>query len=121
DMVAEFFGTPRETIRTLVRNNRDEIEEDGYRVATRATFEESFNTKLPSSASTIALFPRRAVLRVGMLLRDSVVARKVRDYLLDSEQTVRAMPVEPLSGLEYALALVNAEQRVLEEKRRADA
>src|SRR5690606_4094869 len=48
-------------------------------------------------------------------------ARKVRGYLLDSEQTVRSMPVEPLSGLEYALALVNAEQRVLEEKRRADA
>ncbi|MCH5645575.1 hypothetical protein [Gordonia sp. ABSL49_1] len=86
ESVAAFYGVPKETVRTLVRNNRDEIEADGYRVVTRSAFEESFQTKLPSSASTIALFPRRAVLRVGMLLRDSGVARQVRDYLLAVEE-----------------------------------
>ncbi|NEW33794.1 hypothetical protein GV791_14645 [Nocardia cyriacigeorgica] len=121
DMVAEFYEVDRETILTVVKRNRDEIEGDGYRVVTKGVFEETFKLNVSSRSARVALFPRRAVLRVGMLLRDSVVARKVRDYLLDSEQTVRAMPVEPLSGLEYALALVNAEQRVLEEKRRADA
>lgn len=120
EMVAEFYGVPAKTIQTIVLRNADELDGDGYRVATRSAFEETFSVKVPSSASRIALFPRRAVLRIGMLLRDSAVARKVRDYLLDSEQAVRSMPVEPLSGLEYALALVNAEQRVLEEKRRAD-
>ncbi|MEU9516825.1 hypothetical protein [Micromonospora sp. NPDC048169] len=121
DMVAEFYGVPVKTIQTIVLRNADELDGDGYRVTTRGAFEATFNVKVPSSASRIALFPLRAVLRIGMLLRDSVVARQVRDYLLDSEQSVRSMPVEPLSGLEYALALVNAEQRVLEEKRRADA
>lgn len=126
DMVAEFYGTTAEVIRQVVVRNRDELDTDGYFVLKRSEVSDSLSLTpdqlgMPRTAPTMSLFPRRAVLRVGMLLRDSVVARKVRDYLLDSEQTVRAMPVEPLSGLEYALALVNAEQRVLEEKRRADA
>jgi hypothetical protein len=36
---------------------------------------------LPSSASTIALYPRRAVLRIGILLRDSPAARRGRDLV----------------------------------------
>lgn len=123
EMAAEFYGVGLEAIKSLVKDNRDEIEEDGYRVVIRSEFERSFGdlSNLDPRARQIALFPRRAVLRVGMLLRDSLVARKVRDYLLDSEQAVQSMPVEPLSGLEYALALVNAEQRVLEAQSRADA
>lgn len=123
EMAAEFYGVGLEAIKSLVKDNRDEIEEDGYRVVIRSEFERSFGdlSNLDPRARQIALFPRRAVLRVGMLLRDSLVARKVRDFLLDSEQAVQSMPVEPLSGLEYALALVNAEQRVLEAQSRADA
>ncbi|RBO82120.1 phage antirepressor KilAC domain-containing protein [Nocardia puris] len=95
DMVAEFYEVPKETVFTLVRNNRDEIEADGYQVLTRSAFEETFDTKVPSSASRIALFPRRAVLRVGMLLRDSAVARRVRDMLLDTETSGVPMPTGP--------------------------
>ena len=69
-MAAEFYKVERETIATLVKRNRDEFEDDGYRVVTRGAFEETFKMNVPSSASRIALFPRRAVLRLGMLLRD---------------------------------------------------
>ena len=99
ESVAAYYEVPKETIRTVVRNNRDELEDDGYRVVTRSVFEGSFNTKLPSSASTIALFPRRAVLRVGMLLRDSTVARQVRDYLLNAEQTPTIPDITTPHGL----------------------
>src|SRR5690606_38535134 len=123
EMVAEFYEVPKETIRSLVLDNRAEIETDGYRITTRSAFVSSFGelSNLDPRARQIALFPRRAVLRVGMLLRDSKPAQKVRTYLLDSEQTVRSMDVQPLSGLEYALALVDAEQRVLEAQTRAEA
>lgn len=117
EMVAEFYEVPKETIFTLVRNNRDELEEDGYRVVTRSAFEETFDSKVPSSASRIALFPRRAVLRVGMLLRDSLVARKVRDYLLDAEHEDRLDLDDPIGALERmhtqtgrAIALAKAER-----------
>ncbi|WP_334023928.1 phage antirepressor KilAC domain-containing protein [Nocardia terpenica] len=96
DMVAEFYQVPVGTVRALVLDNRVEIETDGYRVVTRSAFEESYPKQLTSSASRIALFPRRAVLRVGMLLRDSPVARRVRDYLLDTESGART-PVSSLS------------------------
>ncbi|OZC62736.1 hypothetical protein CH276_14030 [Rhodococcus sp. 06-470-2] len=86
DMVAAFYEVPIKTVQTIVQRNCGEIEEDGYRVVTRGAFEEAFNVKVTSSAPRIALYPRRAVLRVGMLLRDSGVARLVRTYLLDAEQ-----------------------------------
>ncbi|WP_228822201.1 phage antirepressor KilAC domain-containing protein [Nocardia farcinica] len=128
DMVAAFYGVPKETIRTLVRNNRDEIEGDGYRVVTRSVFEESFETKLPSSASSIALFPRRAVLRVGMLLRDSPIARRVRDMLLDVEAQSRPAELSEdeivLRALEIQqgkIRALTAENQALTEKVAEDA
>ncbi|ATL64870.1 BRO-N domain-containing protein [Nocardia terpenica] len=54
EMVAELGEVPRETIFTLVRNNREEIEGGGYRVVTRSAFEESYPKQLTSSATRIA-------------------------------------------------------------------
>ena len=99
DMVATFYEVPRDTISAIVSRNRDELDEDGYRVVTRSSFEGTYNMQVPSSASRIALFPRRAVLRVGMLLRDSIVARRVRDYLLDSEKAPTVPDITTPAGL----------------------
>lgn len=87
DMVANFYEVGVEAVRSIVKDHRDEVEEDGYRVVTRDAFEKSFGdlSNLDPRARQIALFPRRAVLRIGMLLRDSPVAKKVRDYLLNAE------------------------------------
>ena len=38
-MVAEFYGVGVEAIKSLVKDNRDELEEDGYRVVIRSEFE----------------------------------------------------------------------------------
>ncbi|ATL71414.1 hypothetical protein CRH09_01610 [Nocardia terpenica] len=91
-MVAAYYQVPKETIRSVASNHRAELESDGYRVLTRAMFESWFGqlSNLDPRARQIALFPRRAVLRVGMLLRDSEQARRVRDYLLDTEHASRA-------------------------------
>lgn len=70
--------------------NRDELEEDGYRVVIRSEFERFYGDPanlIAPQARQIALFPRRAVLRVGMLLRDSDVAKRVRDV-----RPVKAVP-----------------------------
>lgn len=113
EMVADFYEVEREAIATLVKRNRDEFEDDGYTVMVRSAFQERFNMNLPSSASKIALFPRRAVLRVGMLLRDSTVARKVRDHLLEIEAVaVTSMPTGP----ELLAHAVLEAQRMLAEK-----
>ena len=91
EMVAEFYEVGRETILTVVKRNRDELDDDGFRVIGRSEVTSILNLTpedlgMPSTAPSMSLFPRRAVLRVGMLLRDSEVARQVRDYLLDAER-----------------------------------
>ncbi|AVP42346.1 hypothetical protein SEA_PIPER2020_46 [Mycobacterium phage Piper2020] len=86
---ATFYEVDVELVRYHLKANRDEFDSDGYRVVNRAEFEREFGSlsNLDPRARSVGLFPRRAVLRLGMLLRDSAVARRVRDYLLDTEQT----------------------------------
>lgn len=101
--VAVFFGVPTETIRSTVKDNREELESNGYRVLRGERLNEfvrSFRDLanfVSSRARSLALFDRRTLLNVAMLLRDSEVAREVRRYLLDSEQAVRAIEVEALA------------------------
>jgi phage antirepressor YoqD-like protein len=92
EMVAEFYEVGRETILTVVKRNRDELDDDGFRVIGRSEVTSILNLTpaelgMPSTAPSMSLFPRRAVLRLGMLLRDSKPARDVRNYLLDAEQS----------------------------------
>ncbi|WP_320775515.1 restriction endonuclease [Streptomyces sp. CRN 30] len=94
-MVAAYFGVTIEAVRALVHDHRPELEASGYRVLTGP--ELSYFKHLSgirSRSRSLALFPRRAVLNVAMLLRDSETARQVRVYLLDAEQSVRPQPVD---------------------------
>lgn len=113
ESVAEFYEVDREAIATLVKRNRDEFEDDGYAVMVRSVFEERFKVNLSTQSARVALFPRRAVLRVGMLLRESAVARRVRDYLLEVESATTA---PTLSGPELLAHAVIEAQKMLAEK-----
>ncbi|MFC7217176.1 restriction endonuclease [Streptomyces polyrhachis] len=94
-MVAEYFGVGIKAVRSLVLDHRDELEASGYRVLTGAELS-SFKelSYIQSQSASLAVFSRRAVLNVAMLLRDSEVARQVRTYLLDVETAVRSRPVD---------------------------
>lgn len=92
--VSEFYNVDMETIKSLVKYHRDEISNDGYKVITG---EELKATKVENKPQlekygiglrtpSLALFPKRAILRVGMLLRDSEVAKEVRTQLLNIEE-----------------------------------
>lgn len=101
--VAAFFGVSIETIRSLVKDNREELEGNGYQVLRGeqlARFVRSFGdlaNLVSPKARSLALFDRRTLLNVAMLLRDSDVARQVRRHLLESEQAVRAIEIEALA------------------------
>lgn len=96
--VAAFFGVSIETIRSLIKDNREELDANGYTVLEGRELR-SFKDlcHIDSRARSLALFDRRTLLNVAMLLRDSEVARQVRRYLLDSEQAVRSIEIEALS------------------------
>lgn len=108
--VAEYYEVPLETVRAQHKKNKDEFELDGvkkysigdvnslagalstnlkmtsYRGKLEIEFDE--NTKLIIPNGGIILFPKRAVLRMGMLLRDSTVAKEVRTQLLNIAENV---------------------------------
>jgi HJR/Mrr/RecB family endonuclease len=94
-MVAAYFGATMEAIRALVHDHRTELEANGYRVLTGPALSDFKQLSgIQSRTRSLALFSRRAVLNVAMLLRDSEVARQVRTHLLDMEYLARTHPVD---------------------------
>jgi hypothetical protein len=94
-MVADYFEVGIKAIRSMVVDHREELEANGYRVLT-GTELSSFKelSYIQSPIRHLAIFPRRAVLNVAMLLRDSEIARQVRTYLLDTEFAARTTLVD---------------------------
>lgn len=90
-LVANYFEVGLKAIESLVHDNREELETNGYTVLTGPQLT-SFKEVSPLDKRVgrhLALFTRRTVLNVAMLLRDSNVARQVRTYLLDAEEAHR--------------------------------
>lgn len=110
--VAEFYKVPLITIKKVVERNKDEFDSDGCGLYStenileilkkhnsnltgqnvslenmtgkkKITFDDSTFIIVPNRG--VIVFPKRAILRVGMLLRDSEVAKEVRNRLLDIE------------------------------------
>lgn len=110
-MVADYYEVPKSTIESCVSNHREEVESDGYSVykvkdadrllshvtpdfrvtKNRANFKlinKEGDVILSAGGTGVALFPRRAILRVGMLLQKSDIAIEVRTQLLNIEEKV---------------------------------
>lgn len=102
NQVADYYGVDTEAIKSVIRRHRDELEKDGVKVLKNDSVKELkniikgkgqvdtnlnqlYNNTIKYSRH-ITVFSRRAVLRVGMLLRDSKVAKKIRNYLLNIER-----------------------------------
>lgn len=86
DLVASYYEVGIEAVKSLVKDNRSELELNGYRTLRGAELREFAGSHGDlSKVRQLALFDRRAILNVGQLLRDSDVARRVRTYLLDVE------------------------------------
>lgn len=103
EMVATFYDVDKETITTTVQRNKDELSRNGLRVlkgaelrqlkdelAGQGTDARSEHQSIGARTASLTLFNRRTLLNVGMLLRDSEVAKQVRMYLLEVEESATA-------------------------------
>ena len=95
-MCAEYFEVNLSTLEMVIVNNREELEENGYKVYNYNELKSKFqnpNTlgikRFPNRGK--ALLTKRTLLNIGMLLRDSRVAKELRrrilDIVHDSEET----------------------------------
>ena len=96
EMAAGYYEVDLNTVRQTVKRHFNELYSDGTKVLTgenlkafKATMVHDVLASKYQRINSLTLLPRRAVLRIGMLLRDSEVARTVRDYLLNVEKIAR--------------------------------
>lgn len=101
--VADYYEVDPHTVEMICNRNADELESDGVRkmkvkdflnsqyvstekqsYTTTFVYENGVNVKMSNGG--LKIFPRRAILRIGMLLRDSVIAKEVRTQLLNIEE-----------------------------------
>lgn len=119
EIVADYYEVPIETIKSTIKNNRAELTKNGLHVF-RGREARSFAdlAGLSSSITQIAVFPRRAVLNVGQMLRESEVAQAVRTALLDAEERDAGLVPAQSSGLpeDYEEALAALLVKVRREK-----
>ncbi|MFJ5290239.1 hypothetical protein [Streptomyces sp. NPDC088348] len=102
--VARYFEVSTEAIKKVAQRHREELASNGLRVLQGSDLEEFKGDNLspfplhgmsyPQPRSGLTVHTRRTVLNIAMLLRDSEVARRVRSYLLDTEEQRRT----PVSG-----------------------
>lgn len=88
-MIARYYEVAEDAIESVIRRNRAELEENGFRVLKGQAYRDFASVNLTDAnpnARSITLFSRRAILNVGQVLAESKVARAVRTYLLDVEE-----------------------------------
>ncbi|MFJ5070192.1 hypothetical protein ACIQC7_27665 [Kitasatospora sp. NPDC088556] len=87
ELVAGFYEVSTETIKSLVKDHRAELLENGYCVLSGQELRSLKDLcGIESQTRALALFTRRTVLNVGQLLTGSEVAHRVREYLLNVEE-----------------------------------
>lgn len=108
--VADFYEVEYKAIDSVMRRHKDELTSDGMTKVTRKSVIECFRQndeydktilniqpqyielKIDDNYSVnianrgALIFPKRAILRIGMLLRDSKIAEEVRTQLLNIEE-----------------------------------
>jgi hypothetical protein len=85
--VANYYEVSIETIKSLVKDNRRELMGNGFATLRGESLRSLKDLGgINAQTSSLAVFPRRAILNVGQLLTESPIAKAVRTYLLDVEE-----------------------------------
>ncbi|PEM89641.1 hypothetical protein CN558_04565 [Bacillus wiedmannii] len=122
--VADFYDVSNKEITNLLESHKDELVSDGFTLMKGNKISSFFpkmkrrgsytvtsrnGEKYTYSSSESRLFPKRAILRVGMLLGGaSEVAKKIRAQLLNTEESAVQLYVNGLvlCGLSLSLLLM---------------
>ena len=120
--VADYYECPFKTLQTCYIRNKEEIKEDGVISKSYSDFlnlqneglekykgkveiKLNDNTILVVPSRGLLCFSKRAILRIGMLLRDSEVAKEVRTQLLNTLE--EATPEQKTTAIEIEASLQN--------------
>ncbi len=117
--VATFFEVNLETIQKLIQRNKEELVNSGLISLKGQQLKELKETieklefgamdikSIPKKVTILTVLPKRAILNIGMLLRDSEVAKRLREALLD---VIEAAP----EAIKKVTKLIATEKLVLD-------
>lgn len=93
NQVANYYECGLEAVKTIIKRNREEFENDGM-VVLKGQDLKDFKEKIGevqteptlNYASSLTILPKRSLLRIGMILTNNSIATKIRNYLLNIEE-----------------------------------
>lgn len=90
-MAADYYEVPYDTIKSVIKRNRKEFNEYGEIRILKGQPLRDFKTQVQlgpelTNAPSLTLVNRRGLLRIGMMLTESEIAKSVRNYLLNIEE-----------------------------------
>lgn len=110
EQLAEFYQVPEVNIRQLVKPYQQEFEADGLKVMRGKELKDASNPFLLATKTTqLTIWTPRAALRLGMLLRNSAVAKAVRTSLLDAVEKVIPEQFQEIERLKLELEVARAQ------------
>lgn len=95
DQASTYYDVSVDAIRTIVKRNRNEFENDGMIVLSGENLKDFIAKvcvgqdephKISPKTRALTLITKRSLLRIGMLLTNSDLATKIRNYLLNIEE-----------------------------------
>lgn len=99
NQAARYYGVGISTIAKMLERNKSEFKKDGVKVITgeelqkyhkqvidEKIMDELNNPYIGNKSRLYTIVPKRALLRIGMLLKRSDVAIQIREYLLNLEK-----------------------------------
>lgn len=98
EQVANYYEVTKKAIETIIMRHRDELEQDGIMILKGDELRNlrndicllhgEGNKIISNKAQTLTILTKRSMLRIGMLLTTSTIAKEVRTHLLNCEETV---------------------------------
>jgi hypothetical protein len=118
EQMAEFFETSVDTVQKVVQRNKDELTPDGLRKLSSKELK-TLPTQVMDMLSITSMTPSltvwtpRAALRLGLLLRDSPIAKAVRTEILDIAES---KPIHDINTLLDASVVIITENERLQQE-----
>ena len=98
EQVANYYEVTKKAIDTIILRHREELEEDGITTLTGNDLKDFKRTItdlhgedqlfIGKRTASFTILTKRAMLRIGMLLTTSTIAKQVRTHLLNCEEEV---------------------------------
>lgn len=108
DEVADFYEVPVETVRSMMKFNREELNADGIKLLEGAEYRKVrlLIHRTSTSANKTMIWTPKSVLRAGMMLTQSQVAKAVRDALINMVEAVGSLAIQQQDPVQMTLPVL---------------